>query len=101
MAEFSTSYSALRAGRLCDEAGVRLACSVCCRHLRYLVDAFVHCYSGAKEMRELGCLSFPFSHAIVLSRESPEWETDLDAPGTVCGMAARRLPRCEKHHVSA
>ncbi|CAK9058279.1 unnamed protein product [Durusdinium trenchii] len=96
VAEFSSTYSALQAGRVCDEAGVRLACSVR-SNVRYLVDAFVHWYTGRPEMRELGCLNFPFPSAVVLSRQSPEWEVLTDAPGTVCGMAAGRLPACDKH----
>ena len=73
IAEFSDTYEALQAGRVCEEAGVRLLCSVRSK-LCFLVEAFVHVYKGPRNARDLACSTFPFASAVVLSRQVDEWE---------------------------
>ncbi|CAK9106975.1 unnamed protein product [Durusdinium trenchii] len=96
VAEFPDTYSALRAGRVCAEAGVRLACSVR-SNLRFLVESFVHAYSGSQQVRDLACLTFPFASAVQLSRQMDEWDIYRDAPAVVCSMGRCRLPTCDIH----
>eukprot|EP00438_Fugacium_kawagutii_P003680 Skav224250 [mRNA] locus=scaffold939:1551211:1563644:- [translate_table: standard] len=100
VAEFSDTYSALKAGRVCDEAGVRLACSVR-SNLHFLIESFVHAYTGPQRSRDLACLTFPFKSAVQLSRQTEEWEVYRDAPAAVCSMGRSRLPRCEMHQSAA
>ena len=98
--EFSDTYEALQAGRVCEEAGVRLLCSVRSK-LGFLVEAFVHVYKGPRNARDLACSTFPFASAVVLSRQVEEWEVYPDAPAEVCRMGEARLPRCALHHSAA
>lgn len=100
IAEFSDTYEALQAGRVCEEAGVRLLCSVRSK-LCFLVEAFVHVYKGPRNARDLACSTFPFASAVVLSRQVEEWEVYPDAPAEVCRMGEARLPRCALHHSAA
>eukprot|EP00434_Breviolum_minutum_P017372 symbB.v1.2.015339.t1/scaffold1094.1/size138377/4 len=100
IAEFSDTYEALQAGRVCEEAGVRLLCSVRSK-LGFLVEAFVHVYKGPRNARDLACSTFPFASVVVLSRQVEEWEVYPDAPAEVCRMGEARLPRCALHHSAA
>ncbi|CAL1163774.1 unnamed protein product [Cladocopium goreaui] len=99
IAEFRDKYSALKAGFICREAGVRLVCSVR-TNLQSLVDSFVHVYSGRPEARDVACLTFPFASVVLLSRQSEDWEIYRDAPAVICSRGRSRFPRCELHHSS-
>ena len=64
------------------------------------MDSFVHVYSGRPEARDVACLTFPFASAVLLSRQSEDWEIYRDAPAVICSRGRSRFPRCELHHSS-
>lgn len=92
IAEFVDGDVCVQCAQLCFDAGVRLVASL--RHsLGGMVESFLRFDNGLP-----GCLTFPFSTVVLLSRQLDAWYIYSPAGQAVCSMAAGRRKPCSLHH---
>ncbi|CAE7595189.1 unnamed protein product [Symbiodinium sp. CCMP2456] len=93
IAEFVDGDACVQCAQLCFDAGVRLIASLRLS-LGGIVESFLRFDNGLP-----GCLTFPFSTVVLLSRQLDAWHIYSPAGQAVCSMAAGRRKPCTLHHI--
>ncbi|CAJ1427481.1 unnamed protein product [Effrenium voratum] len=99
IAEFSSPRAAIEAGEICDEAGVRLICSIR-GTMQSLVRVFTDCAGQSSFHSGVKSVSFPFPFAVESNGQRENvWRLYPDAPAAVCSIAGPLVPGCTERQI--